>query len=476
MKPNLALICLFCLALSLSGQPFIGAGNAMEFDGTIGSEATMANGFSNFSLPVTVCAWVKPDQSNTAARLFYTHNHSAAYHGVWFHIFRGNMVLAYGDGTRRANTARRSGHTPLSPTPGEWIHVAGVIRGSRQMSLYVNGNAASVTYSGSGGAMVANSGPGQIGGYPFGSNPSYFDGQMDELSFWDRALSQTEIRDLMCRKLSGSEPNLLAYYDFDQSGTTTLQNRVMGPDATVANANQFVPSSAPVGDRSFWNYSSSGLAVGNSLAGDQVTAQARGGGKEGVHIYFVDQLPDPLPQNQQIPTGTEHYLGVFLADPTRTYNLDYQVRPSALQSGSTYQLMQRDDVFSSAWNLLTPESNPIQLVNRPAPEHLVLVGRQDSIIQDPSLDCNLTVPNVFTPNGDFSNEQFFPRFDCEWRNYRLEIYNRWGLRVFVSEEPDAGWDGRFQGQEQPEGTYFYLLQFNSQEGSIKRKGHLCLFR
>jgi gliding motility-associated-like protein len=72
-------------------------------------------------------------------------------------------------------------------------------------------------------------------------------------------------------------------------------------------------------------------------------------------------------------------------------------------------------------------------------------------------DCVLKVPNVFTPNGDGSNEIVFFTEDC---NVEIQAYvmNRWGEVVFQTNNPSEGWDGTANsGLPVSDGTYFYSV-------------------
>lgn len=89
-------------------------------------------------------------------------------------------------------------------------------------------------------------------------------------------------------------------------------------------------------------------------------------------------------------------------------------------------------------------------------------GCTDSACADIVVDylAELSLYNIFTPNGDGINEEFF--FDIEnHRTYELLIYNRYGELMFNTNEPTVGWDGTYQneGTEVPAGTYFYVLKY-----------------
>jgi gliding motility-associated-like protein len=89
-------------------------------------------------------------------------------------------------------------------------------------------------------------------------------------------------------------------------------------------------------------------------------------------------------------------------------------------------------------------------------------------------------PDAFTPDGDGKNDLFVPSYDCSISNYIIRIYNRWGQLVFESNNPNAGWDGTFEGRDQPIGTYVYYIEYVGVEGSTSEKriekGGLTLVR
>ncbi|MCW8899011.1 MAG: gliding motility-associated C-terminal domain-containing protein, partial [Flavobacteriales bacterium] len=87
---------------------------------------------------------------------------------------------------------------------------------------------------------------------------------------------------------------------------------------------------------------------------------------------------------------------------------------------------------------------------------------------------NLTPPSVLTPNRDGHNDEFkldLPEAISACTN--IEIFNRWGMKMFESKGQNIGWDGRTTaGEEVPDGTYFYIVDV---KGIIK-KGSITLMR
>jgi gliding motility-associated-like protein len=92
--------------------------------------------------------------------------------------------------------------------------------------------------------------------------------------------------------------------------------------------------------------------------------------------------------------------------------------------------------------------------------------------------CKFFVPNAFTPNHDGNNDLFMPKYQCLFSNYQLKIYNRWGQLVFVSQNVSEGWDGNYKGQQQPTGTYVWVLSYldDLTGKSMQKNGTVVLIR
>jgi gliding motility-associated-like protein len=77
-----------------------------------------------------------------------------------------------------------------------------------------------------------------------------------------------------------------------------------------------------------------------------------------------------------------------------------------------------------------------------------------------SKECNISLPNVITPNGDEHNEKFEIEGIENYPGSNLKVYNRWGKKVYEVDDYnnyDNAWDG---GGEAP-GVYYYVLTINS---------------
>lgn len=103
-----------------------------------------------------------------------------------------------------------------------------------------------------------------------------------------------------------------------------------------------------------------------------------------------------------------------------------------------------------------------------------------AIEKDPTetIDESIYIPNVFTPNGDNSNNLFTVK-TLNYKAYHIMIYDRWGLNVFESSDKNLHWNGKIQnsGAECSDGTYFYIIHVTDKnDKTTDYKGVLTLLR
>ncbi|MFK7950567.1 MAG: gliding motility-associated C-terminal domain-containing protein, partial [Saprospiraceae bacterium] len=82
--------------------------------------------------------------------------------------------------------------------------------------------------------------------------------------------------------------------------------------------------------------------------------------------------------------------------------------------------------------------------------------------------CYPYVPNAFTPNNDGNNDEFDVYANCPLDNFQLEIYDRYGGRVFISNDRNNKWDGTIRGQKAMNGVYVWVLRF----AAMNEKGEM----
>jgi gliding motility-associated-like protein len=82
-------------------------------------------------------------------------------------------------------------------------------------------------------------------------------------------------------------------------------------------------------------------------------------------------------------------------------------------------------------------------------------------------------PDAFSPDGDGINETFGPFSDeLDKVDSYFVIYNRNGLPVFISGDPEERWDGTYNGSKAPEGYYRYLYVYKPEGSSDNNKGEI----
>ncbi|MEI6060733.1 MAG: gliding motility-associated C-terminal domain-containing protein, partial [Bacteroidota bacterium] len=85
----------------------------------------------------------------------------------------------------------------------------------------------------------------------------------------------------------------------------------------------------------------------------------------------------------------------------------------------------------------------------------------DSVLLRPC-ELLLWMPNAFSPNGDDLNDVFGPKYNVDVDiDFHMEIYNKWGERIFVTDDIRKGWDGTFKGKLCPSDMYTWTIRFKA---------------
>ncbi|MBN4049618.1 gliding motility-associated C-terminal domain-containing protein [Bacteroidales bacterium AH-315-N07] len=89
----------------------------------------------------------------------------------------------------------------------------------------------------------------------------------------------------------------------------------------------------------------------------------------------------------------------------------------------------------------------------------------------------LFIPNAFTPDGDNTNDVLYVRGAEELETMFLMIYDRWGEKVFQTDNRTIGWDGTYKGMEADPGVFVYYLQLKCPGEKLRvKKGNITLIR
>jgi gliding motility-associated-like protein len=131
---------------------------------------------------------------------------------------------------------------------------------------------------------------------------------------------------------------------------------------------------------------------------------------------------------------------------------------------------------STGFNNSTIAWSPIHHFSDPGYYCITLISTTPAGCSDTTTECLtifdpvLVVPNVFTPNGDNSNDVWRVSSDG-MSAFSCSIYNRWGIKVAEWEGIEQGWNGNGS----PDGTYYYIIHATTLGGEeISQQGFIQL--
>ena len=208
-------------------------GHALSFDGI--DDVVLASHALSLNERFTVETWIKTTDNEFYAIMLKDAGSSE------FYLSSDGSNLYYYASPDGGNTIDDVSVVTSEPTNGDWQHIA-VTKDLSTVAIYINGVPQTLDQNNVGLISALNLG----GDLYLGTEGSGFflDGEMDEVRFWNRALTQAEIQQNLYNTLNGDESDLLAYYPFDENtGTITIDRSQNTNDGTISGAT-FVPSTA----------------------------------------------------------------------------------------------------------------------------------------------------------------------------------------------------------------------------------------
>ena len=186
------------------------SGSALQFDGQ--NDYVETTTLSGIDWPITISVWIKAQELNFHQSIFGRNKGTSGgyYYENWLSIGGDNYdKVRFGDRLGGGGDPFVYSISPIEKD--KWYHVAVTRASASGVRIYINGvldnSGSTIDYDNSG--KNYRIGTINTGHYPF-------NGKIDEVAVFNRALSAEEIRALMHTKLTGDEPNLVAYWDFDE--------------------------------------------------------------------------------------------------------------------------------------------------------------------------------------------------------------------------------------------------------------------
>ena len=380
IKPYLFLLFLYSLTFYSQGS-----GNCLLYNGTSNYTEIPDNAlFSSHSGgEMTVEAWVKVVAINTDG-------HGQTRQPI---VMKGNSGqwewalyiydnLSAGFSSWRCSGSSHSEISGGSIVLNQWHHIAASFDDGNFNRVYIDGVLVTSGTSFSGTACNGSR-PVRIGSREDGQ---YLNAYIDEVKIWNRALTQTDIRNNMCQKNIGNEANLTAYYRIDEGVDNTCNATedvcdltANGFNGTNNNSPQWNISGAAIGDESNYLYT-------NSWAGQTVFLNSASKGSfeisniannpDGIHLYRVDEVPNSTIGITKGLGSNDVYYGTFIPNHPSgtnfTVKYDYTNYPHAINDENDLLLYARDEnadlswfdngaILNTASNTLTSNSESIRL-------------------------------------------------------------------------------------------------------------------
>ena len=95
-------------------------------------------------------------------------------------------------------------------------------------------------------------------------------------------------------------------------------------------------------------------------------------------------------------------------------------------------------------------------------------GCSDTVVKAVKVEdnFNIYVPNAFTPNGDNKNDLFMPVFRGV-KEFNISVYDRWGEKLYETNQFGTGWDGTYRGKNCKDDVYVWKMTVVSETGKTK---------
>jgi len=120
-------------------------------------------------------------------------------------------------------------------------------------------------------------------------------------------------------------------------------------------------------------------------------------------------------------------------------------------TGTGLQYIWQDGTTSPVYSAIIPGNYSVTISNQ--------CGNANDVIQIKQGVCKVFVPTGFTPNNDGLNDRFTITGPSYVKDFYMQVYNRWGQKIYATKDPYNGWDGKLYKIEQPAGVYIYRIGY-----------------
>ncbi|MBL0742038.1 LamG domain-containing protein [Chryseolinea lacunae] len=229
------------------------ANRAISFDG-VDDYIDLGNILDDLQLPVSISVWVwiDPNVADGSLPIFDSQDGLPLYNG--FSLITSNIShigVQYGDGQgENSSVYRRARSAEFIPVTGRWVNMTGVMRAASDMNVYLNGVEMGGYYAGESNSSMNSNSPNEnakVGILSNNGRTIHFQGKLDELRIWNRALTEAEIQKSIITKATSVDPGLVGYWDFNEAkGDNVIDKSSNKFNGVLKGGATRVPSEAPV--------------------------------------------------------------------------------------------------------------------------------------------------------------------------------------------------------------------------------------
>jgi len=294
--------------------PIAGSGTALDLDGI--DDHIVVTGYQGITgtNARTIEAWVKPTNTGFSAPIVMWGESLSSQSWLFSIVSYGVLRVAVKGGSINGSTVIND---------GQWHHVACTFENDDSpdvidVKLYVDGQLETITNPKSQAINTAKGIDVEIGK---NQKDNHFKGQIDEVRIWNVARTQAEIQANMYTPLQGTEPGLVALYNFEDGTGTTATDLIGSHHGTLINMNDTDWVTGIIGDFTLTTFTNTPL--NDTLSGYDID-------RDFLTYHIV------APASQGTVSITDNKTGAFTyipkADVTGTDTFTYQVNDTTLDS------------------------------------------------------------------------------------------------------------------------------------------------
>jgi gliding motility-associated-like protein len=256
-----------------------------------------------------------------------------------------------------------------------------------------------------------------------------------------------------------------------------------------------------VNGTTFPNYPSTQQYLDGTLLQATATANA---GYQFLNWTLINHVPAPNTTTSPVTftiTQPDTLVAVFAALPADSFDIVVDINPHLtgsvnvggftpvwypwtgrfeeninLNFGATSNSGFQFSHYEFKYHTPIPGTNvPIVFINVNQPDTVIAHFVRSEVIPNDTQTVVL-IPSGFSPNNDGFNDYFNVKGE-RLDDYNMQVFNRWGQRVFETSNQGTGWNGQFNGKDCPIGVYSYFLTGRRQNGEdVKERGNITLIR